>query len=194
MEVPGEKKFIGQGVSYCVACDGPLFANKDVAVVGGGNSGFEAALSLSRLAKKIYILESGSRVRADEENQEKVKKIGNIELMTNILLKQIKGKDFVNSVVYQDRKSKKINTLKIDGIFVEIGSQPATSFVKGLVDFNKKDEIMTNHQTAGTKTPGLFASGDVSDITYKQIVIAAGEGAIAAMSVSNYLSKQSEGL
>lgn len=189
LEVPGEKKFIGKGVSYCTACDAPLFAKKEVAVVGGGNSGFEAAIALSKWAKKIYILESGSKVRADEINQEIVKKTGKVEIITSAFLKQIKGKDFVNSLIYQDRKSKKINNLKIEGVFVEIGSQPATSFVKGLVDFNKKDEIVVNPKTGQTKTPGLFAAGDVDDVSYKQIVIAAGEGAKVAFSVYEYLQK-----
>ncbi len=189
LEVPGEKKFIGRGVSYCVACDGPLFAGKEVVVVGGGNSGFEAAIALSSWAKKIYILEHSPKIRADEANQERAKKTGRVEVITSVLPKQVKGKEFVNSIVYQDRKSKGIKTLKVEGIFVEIGSQPATSFVKGLVDFNKKDEIVVNHQTTETKTPGLFAAGDVSDVIYKQIVIAAGQGAKAALAVSNYLQK-----
>lgn len=189
LEIPGEKKFIGKGVSYCTACDAPLFANKEVVVVGGGNSGFEAAIALSSWAKKIYILEHGSKIKADKENQEKAKKTGKVEVITNTVLKQVKGKEFVNSIIYQDKESKGIRTLKVEGIFVEIGSQPAISFVKGLVDFNKKDEIIVDQKTLQTKTPGLFVAGDVTDVIYKQIVIAAGQGAIAALSISNYLQK-----
>lgn len=189
LEIPGEKKFIGKGVSYCTACDAPLFANKEVVVVGGGNSGFEAAIALSSWAKKIYILEHGSKIKADKENQEKAKKTGKVEVITNTVLKQVKGKEFVNSIIYQDRESKGIRTLRVEGIFVEIGSQPATSFVKGLVNFNKKDEIIVDQKTLQTKTPGLFVAGDVTDVIYKQIVIAAGQGAIAALSISNYLQK-----
>jgi thioredoxin-disulfide reductase len=189
LEVPGEKKFIGKGVSYCTACDAPLFTGKEVAVAGGGNSGFEAALALSKWARKIYILEQGSKIKADKENQERVKKTGKVEVITNAVLKRINGKKFVNSVIYQDRNSKKNITLPLEGIFVEIGSQPATSFVKGLVDFNKKDEIIVDSKTMQTKTPGLFAAGDVTDVIYKQIIIAAGQGAQAALSVSNYLQK-----
>jgi len=189
LEVPGEKKFIGKGVSYCVACDAPLFANKEVAVVGGGNSGFEAATALAGWAEKIYILEHGPKVRADAENQARAKKTGKVEVLTNVKIKEIKGKNFVEELVYRGTKSKKINSLKLAGVFVEIGSQPATSFVKGLVDFNKKDEIIVNHHTGETKTPGLFAAGDVNDCSFKQIVIAAGEGAKAALAVSNYLQE-----
>ncbi len=190
LEVPGEKKFIGKGVSYCTACDAPLFAQKIVAVAGGGNSGFEAAIALSKWSKKIYILERGPKPRADEINQEIAKKTGKVEVLTDVVLKEVKGKDFVNSVVYQDKKRKKETTLLVDGIFVEIGSQPATSFVESLVDFNKKDEIIVNHHTGETKTPGLFVAGDVANLPFKQIVIAAGEGAKAAMAVSNYLQNK----
>lgn len=189
LEVPGEKKFIGRGVSYCSICDGPLFSNKIVAVIGGGNAGFEAAIFLSKFVKKIYILEYALKVGADETNQERVKKTRKTEVITSAALKQIKGKEFVDSIVYQNRKSKKLNTLRVEGVFVEIGSQPATSFVKGLVDFNEKDEIKINPRNNQTKTPGLFAAGDVTDVKDKQIIIAAGEGAKAALSTSNYLQK-----
>jgi len=187
LEVPGEKKFIGRGVSYCSICDGPLFSNKTVAVIGGGNAGFETAIFLSKFAKKIYILEYASKVGADETNQERVKKTRKTEVITSAVLKQIKGKEFVDSIICQNRKTKKLNTLKVEGVFVEIGSQPATSFVKGLVDFNEKDEIKINLKNNQTKTPGLFAAGDVTDVKDKQIIIAAGEGAKAALSIYNYL-------
>lgn len=188
LEVPGEKKFIGKGVSYCVACDGPLYSGKDVMVVGGGNAGFEAALSLSSYAGKIYVLEFGSKIKADLENQNMLKNTNNVEIIISAALKRINGKNFVESVVYQDRKSKKLITLSVQGVFVEIGSQPATSFVKGLVEFNEKDEIKVDANNQ-TKTPGLFAAGDVTQVKYKQIVIAAGEGAKAALAVAEYLLK-----
>ncbi len=192
LEVPGEKEFIGKGISYCVTCDAPLFADKEVAVVGGGNSAFETAVFLSSWAKKIYILEYEKKVRADIDNQERVKKNAKIEIITGVQPKEIKGKDFVNSFIYLDKKTGKENILAVEGVFIEIGSQPATSFVKGLVDFNKKDEIIVDPKTMQTKTPGLFAAGDVSDIVYKQIVIAAGEGCKAALSASNYLHFSNE--
>ncbi|MFH1671555.1 MAG: FAD-dependent oxidoreductase [Candidatus Portnoybacteria bacterium] len=189
LEVPGEKKFIGKGVSYCVACDGPLFTGKDVVVAGGGNSAFESTLLLQNYVNKIYIIERAPKFRADKENQARVEKTGKVELILNATLKKVVGDTFVNSVFYQDNKTKKTIKLEVSGIFVEIGSQPATSFVKGLVDFSKKDEIMINHRTTQTKTPGLFAAGDVSDCSFKQIVVAAGEGAKASMAVSGYLQK-----
>ena len=190
LEVPGEKRFIGKGVSYCTTCDGPLFSDKEVAVIGGGNSGFEAAIFLTKYAKKAYILEFAPEVKANEENQQRAKKTGKIEVITSAALKKIQGKNFVDSVVYQDRKSKKLQTLRVQGVFVEIGSQPATFFVKDLVDFNEKDEIKVDHKTCQTSTPGLFAAGDVTDIKWKQIVVAAGQGCQAALSAYEYLKKK----
>jgi len=190
LEVPGEKEFIGKGVSYCTVCDAPLFSDKTVAVVGGGDAGFEAAIALSNWAKKIYILEYGSRIKADEVNQERVKKTGKVEIITNAALKEIKGKDFVESIVYQERDSQNLKTLELQGVFVEIGSQPATSFLKGLVGFNERDEVVVDPKTGETSTPGLFAAGDIDEVPYKQIIVACGEGAKAALSVYKYLQEK----
>jgi len=189
LEIPGEKEFIGKGVSYCTVCDTPLFKEKNVATIGGGNAGFEAAIALANYAKKIYILEYGEKVGADEINQQRVKKTGKVKIITNSVLKQIKGNQFVNSIIYQDRKTKKEITLPVEGVFVEIGSIPATGFVKNLVDFNEKDEIIVDSKTGQTKTPGLFAAGDADNVPYKQIVIAAGEGAKAALATYDFLQK-----
>lgn len=193
LEVPGEKEFIGKGVSYCAVCDGPLFKDKTVSVIGGGNAGFEVALFLSKFAKKIYILEYGAEVKAEKINQEKAKKTGKIEVITSAAPQEIKGDKFVKSIVYQDLNSKKKKTLNVKGVFIEIGSRPATFFVKGLVKFNhlinRLDEIEIDPRTCETITPGLFAAGDTSDVEYKQIVIACGEGAKAALSAYKYLQK-----
>ena len=187
LEVKGEKEFIGKGVSYCTTCDGPLFGNKIVTVIGGGNSGFEAAIALTKFASKVYILEYLEKVMANEVVQEQAQKIGKIEVITNVALQEIKGADFVESIIYQDRGSQDNKTLEVQGVFVEIGNQPATSFVGDLVDFNGRDEIKIDPKTCGTKTQGLFAAGDVTNVMLKQIVVAAGEGAKAAISAYKYL-------
>jgi len=187
LEIPGEKEFLGRGVSYCTTCDAPLFQDKDVVVIGGGNSGFGAALELSKYCPKIYILHRGSKPRADEIVQERVKKTKKIKVLLNTDIKEIKGKNFVESIVYQDLKIKKQKTIIVQGVFVQIGSIPATGFVRGLVDFNEKDEIKIDSKTFSIKTPGLFAAGDVTDVPIKQIVVAAGEGVKAALSVYEYL-------
>jgi alkyl hydroperoxide reductase subunit F len=187
--VPGEEELTGKGVSYCAVCDGPLFSGKTVAVIGGGNSGFETALFLVNLAEKIYILEYGSGVKADKENQEAVKKSGKVEIITEAAVKEIRGDSFVNSIVYQDRQSQKEKTLSLEGVFVEIGYKPSSSFIKNLVDLNENKEIEVDKETYQTKTPGLFAVGDVNVGKFKQIVIACGEGAKAALAAFNYLKK-----
>ncbi|MDD5145254.1 MAG: FAD-dependent oxidoreductase [Candidatus Pacebacteria bacterium] len=189
LEAPGEKKFIGRGVSYCTACDGPIFKDKSVSVIGGGNSGFEAAIFLSEYAKKVYILECGKTACADETIQKQAKATKKIEVITGAVLKRIQGQDFVDSIIYENLKTKELEKLDVQGVFIEIGSQPATSFLEDLVDFNKRDEIIVDPKSGQTKTPGLFSAGDVDDVPYKQIVIAAGEGAKAALSAYNYIKK-----
>jgi len=189
LEVEGEKEFLGRGLSYCVTCDGPLFPDKTVAVIGGGNSAFEAAIFLAKIAKKIYILEYGEKIKADTENQERVKKTGKVKIITNAALRKIQGVKFINSIIYQDRNTKKEINLPLEGVFVEIGSQPSTSFAKDLVTFNERDEILVDFETCQTKTPGLFAAGDCNVGKVKQIITAAGEGAKAALAVYDYLQK-----
>ncbi len=189
INVPGEEKFSGKGVSYCSLCDGPVFRNKIVAVVGGGNNGFESALFLSNYVKKIYILEYSDKIKADTENQNLISKHKNIEVIINAKILKIEGEVFVNSVTYEDLSTNKEKTLKVDGVFVEIGYTPSTSFVKDLVDLNEKDEIIFDPKTLETKTPGLFSAGDCNVSKYKQIVMASGQGAMAALSAYEYIRK-----
>ncbi|MBI1866568.1 MAG: FAD-dependent oxidoreductase [Candidatus Staskawiczbacteria bacterium] len=189
LSVPGEEEFAGKGVSYCSLCDGPLFSNKIIAVVGGGNNGFESALFLSNYVKKIYILEYSLQVKADRENQDLVLKHKNIEIITNAKVLKIDGENFVNSITYEDLTKNKEVTLKVDGVFVEIGYVPSIYFVKDLVDLDEKDEIIFDPKTLSTKTPGLFSAGDCNVSRYKQIVMASGQGAIAALSAYEYIKK-----
>ncbi|OGZ64744.1 MAG: hypothetical protein A3A98_02015 [Candidatus Staskawiczbacteria bacterium RIFCSPLOWO2_01_FULL_40_39] len=191
INVPGEEEFAGKGVSYCSLCDGPVFKNKIVAVIGGGNNGFESALFLSNYVPKVYILEYGAKTNADQENTELVAKHKNIEIITNAKVVKIEGKVFVESITYQDLTANTEKTLEVKGVFVEIGYIPATTFVNGLVDLNNKGEIMFDANTLATKTPGLFSAGDCNVSKYKQIVMASGEGAKAALSAYEYIKKQS---
>ncbi len=186
LEVPGEKEFVGKGVSYCVTCDGPLFKGKSVAVIGGGNSGFRAAFELSKICPKVYIFEFKQAASADESIQERIRQAKNIETITNAVVKEIKGKAFVENMVYENKLSKKIIEIPVNGIFVEVGYIPATSFVKNLVELNERDEVKIDKDCA-TKTPGIFAAGDITDEKYKQMIIAAGEGAKAGLSVYEYI-------
>lgn len=189
LEAPGEKEFLGRGVSYCSVCDGVLFTDKTVAVIGGGNSGFESAIFLSKIAKKIWILQAGEKAKADEKNQERVRRINKIEIISNVQVMEIQGNKFVESLLYRDSKTGKKFILPVNGVFVEIGLQPATSFVKDLVDFNERDEIKVDFETFQTRTPGLFAAGDVNVGKYKQIVTACGEGTKAALAAYDFLPR-----
>lgn len=190
LEVPGEKEFIGKGVSYCALCDGPIFREKTVAVIGGGNSGFETAMFLSNYVKKIFILENGPAPKADSENQEHIAKTGKAEIITNAKVIKIEGENFVKSITYLDQAENKEKKVGLDGVFVEVGYSPATAFVRGLVDFSKRDEIVSEPETMKTKTAGLFAAGDCNEGKYKQIVTAVGEGAKAALAAYDYIKKQ----
>lgn len=190
--VPGEKEFTGRGVSFCSICDSPFFKDKKVAVIGGGNSGFRTALDLIPYAKKIYIFDALSKIKADEIFQERAEKSGKIEIILNTKVEEIKGKDKVERLLYQDLVSKEKKELAIDGVFIEIGSIPATDFLKDLVDFDEAGDIIINPKTCETKTAGLFAAGDVTDVEYKQIIIAAGEGAKAGLSAYEYLQKSNK--
>jgi len=185
LEIPGEKEFIGKGVSYCVLCDSSLYSDKTVAVIGGGNSAFEAVLFLVNYAKKVYVLEYEEEIPAFKDLQDKALETGKVEIITSAASKEIKGNKLVEELIYEEKGERK--SLKIDGIFIEIGNAPATAFVKKLVDFSEYDEIIIDHKTCATKTPGLFAAGDVTDVELKQIVVAAGQGAIAATHVYKYL-------
>ena len=186
LNIPGENEFIGRGVGYCVTCDGPLFARRDVAIVGGGNAAFESAIFLAKFAKKIYIIEQGARVLADSTNRELAEKTGKVEIITNAKALRVEGANFVKALVYQDAGGAEIS-LPVEGIFVKVGHEPASGFAAGLVEYNDRNEIKFSRDNYQTKTPGLFVAGDVSDIKYKQIVVAAGEGAKAAMAADEYL-------
>jgi thioredoxin-disulfide reductase len=189
LNIAGEKEFVGRGVGYCVTCDGPLFSKRNVAVVGGGNSAFEAAIFLAKFAKKIFILERGPAVFADVSNQELAKNSGKIEVIANARILRIEGDNFVKGIVYADAAGTEVN-LAVEGVFIKAGSQPASSFADGLVDLNDRNEIKFDCASYQTKTPGLFVAGDVSDVKYKQIIVAAGEGAKAAMAAGEYLRTQ----
>lgn len=189
LEVEGEKEFIGKGVSYCSICDAPFFQNKAVAIIGGGNSGLRAALDLAKYAKRIFIFEKSEKLLADEILQEQVKKESKIEIHLNTEIKKIEGNKKVQDLIYQDSKTKKTYQVPMDGVFIQIGSVPATGFLKGLVEFNRSDEIKCDFENCATSCPGIFTAGDVDDGKWKQIIVAAGEGAIAALSAYEYLQK-----
>ncbi len=186
--VPGEKENLGSGVAYCPHCDGPFFKDKDVIVVGGGNSGIEAALDLSQIVKSVTVLEYSDTLKADKILIDRALDKSNIRIKTSIQSKSIETKNGkVNSLIYLDRNTEKIETLEIDGIFIQIGLVPNTAFIKELIELNKFGEIIIDSHCR-TNVKGIFACGDVTNIPYKQIIIAMGEGAKAGLSTFEYLA------
>lgn len=188
--VPGEREFENKGVSFCSICDAPLYGGKDVAIVGGGNSGLEAATDLVKYADKIYILEYNPKIIGDESTQEKLRKTGKVEFIVEAQVLEIKGDKFVQKIIFKDEKSGEEKELPVGGVFVNIGWIPATGFLKDFVDLNEHGEIIINHKTTATSEEGAFAAGDASDTKFKQCVIASGEGAKAALSAYEYLIKK----
>ncbi len=188
--VPGEKEFENKGVSFCSICDAPLYGGKDVAIVGGGNSGLEAATDLVKYANKVYILEYNSKILGDESTQEKLKQTGKVEFIVEAQVLEIKGDKFVQKIIFKDKKSGEEKELSVGGVFVNIGWIPATAFLKNFVDLNEHGEIIISHKTTATSEEGAFAAGDASDTKFKQCVIASGEGAKAALSAYEYLIKK----
>lgn len=187
--VPGEEEFRNKGVAYCQHCDGPLFAGKPVAVVGGGNSGIEAAIDLAGTSSHVTVLEFMENLKADEVLQNTLKNLPNVTVYTNVQVKEIKGENKVNSLVYVDRATNEEKQVNIDGVFVQIGLTPQTQFLEGFVERNRFGEIVIDNY-GKTNVPGVFAAGDCATTPYKQIIVSMGSGAIAALSAYNYLTKE----
>lgn len=189
LNVPGEKELEGKGISFCSICDAPLYKGRDVAVIGSSDAGLEAALDLIKYANKIYVLGLTTRLLGDKSTQEKLRASNKVTFILNAVTKEIKGKKFVEQLVYEDRKTGENYSLKVSGVFAAIGSVPSTDFVENLLRLNDKKEIIIDLEANATNIPGIFAAGDVTNIPFKQCVIAAGEGAKAALNVYSYLQK-----
>lgn len=193
LNVPGEEKFKGKGVSYCATCDMPLFKDKIVAVVGGGNAALEAAIYGSKIARKVYLIHRRDEFRGFESFVEKLKKKENVEFVLSSVITEIKGEDSVKAIVVQDLKTNQLKELQVDGIFVEIGSEVKTDFIKNLVKLNENNQIVitnnceTFYPDRDEIRPGVFAAGDVTSTPFKQIVTAAGEGCKAALQAYIYI-------
>lgn len=187
MGVPGEEEFKNKGVAYCTHCDGPLFKDKKVAVIGGGNSGVEAAIELSSIAKEIILLQRSDKLKADSVLQEKLKEISNIRVLTNVDTKALKGDNTLKSIEYENRLNGEIIKEDIDGCFIQIGLVPNTEWINN-VEKNKFGEILVDRFGA-TNIEGVYAAGDCTDVAFKQIVIAQGSGATASLGAYNYLMR-----
>jgi len=188
--VPGEEELDGKGVVYCSTCDAPVFKDKVVAVVGGGNAGLEAVVDLLPYASKIYLLEYSDKPRGDQLTREKVVGSGKVEVITMAETSRVLGDKFVTGLEYKDRRNGELKTLELDGVFVEIGAMPNSDFVRDLVQLNKSGEIIVDHQTQRTSCPGIWAAGDVTDVLYKQNNISAGDAVKAVLNIDEEMNKK----
>lgn len=186
LDVPGEKEFRGRGVVYCATCDGPLFAGKTIAVVGGGNSGLDAAVQMLKICPKVYLLDIESKLKADPIMIRQVEKAPNVEILTRTAVNEIIGADFVTGAQVENLDTHERKRLDLDGVFIEVGLAPNSGCVKDLLRLNPIGEIPVDC-AARTGVPGLYAAGDVTDVPEKQIIIAAGDGAKAALGAYSYI-------
>ena len=180
--MPGESEYIGKGVAFCPHCDGPFYKGKHVAVVGGGNSGIEAAIDLAGICSKVTVLEFLDELKADRVLQDKAKQLANVEIFLHSQTVEVLGDGSkVTGLKVKDRKTEVERVIELDGVFVQIGLAANSGVFQGIVDTNRPGEIVIDAHCR-TNVPGIYAAGDVSDVPYKQIIISMGEGAKAALS------------
>ena len=187
MNVPGEAEYKNKGVAYCPHCDGPLFKGKRVSVIGGGNSGVEAAIDLAGIVEHVTLIEFADQLKADAVLVKKLQSLPNVTIHTNAQTTEITGADGkVNGLKYKDRATGVEHLVELEGVFVQIGLVPNTEFLKGTIELSKFGEIVVDAK-GHTNAPGVFAAGDCTTVPYKQIVIAASEGSKAALSAFDHL-------
>ncbi|HEY1588737.1 MAG TPA: alkyl hydroperoxide reductase subunit F, partial [Rhodanobacter sp.] len=187
MNVPGEEQYRNKGVAYCPHCDGPLFKGKRVAVIGGGNSGVEAAIDLAGITSHVTLVEFDGKLRADEVLQRKLRSLSNVDIIVSAQSTEVLGDgQKVSGLVYKDRVSGDMYTVELEGIFVQIGLLPNTEWLKGTLELSPRGEIIIDER-GQTSLPGVFAAGDATTVPYKQIVIAMGAGSTAALSAFDHL-------
>ena len=186
LQVPGEEEYIGRGVSYCATCDGAFFNDKDIIVVGGGDTAIEEALFLTRFARKVKVVHRRDKLRATQILQERAFQNENIEFIWDSVVKEIKGAELVEEVILENAKTGALSTIPIDGIFVAVGYVPDTESLKGLITLDNNGYIITN-ENMETNIPGVFAAGDIRNKPLRQVVTAASDGAVAAVKASEYI-------
>jgi thioredoxin reductase (NADPH) len=188
LNVPGEDKFMGRGVSYCAICDGPFYQGKDVAVIGCGNSGLQEGETLLKYVKGITFVEFLPYIPAEKILQERLKKEPRVKFLLNHMVTAINGEEFVQSITVKDRQSQEEKEIKVDGVFIYVGFLPNTQFLKGFLELDKDGYIITDEDMRTSKE-GIYAVGDVRSKKVRQISVACGEGTIAALAVRDYLKE-----
>ena len=191
INVPGEHEYKNKGVAYCPHCDGPLFKGKRVAVIGGGNSGVEAAIDLAGVVQHVTVLEFDGVLRADEVLQRKLRSLPNVDVIVSAQTTEITGADGkVDGLTYTDRASGESKRVALEGVFVQIGLVPNSEWLKGTLELTRHGEIVVDPR-GQTSVPGVFAAGDVTTVPFKQIIIATGDGAKAALGAFDHLIRTS---
>ncbi|HUF96667.1 MAG TPA: alkyl hydroperoxide reductase subunit F [Ilumatobacter sp.] len=191
MDVPGETEYLNKGVAFCPHCDGPLFKGKRIAVIGGGNSGVEAAIDLAGIVEHVTLIEFDSQLRADDVLQRKLRSLPNVDIHVSAMTTEVVGDGSrVTGLVYRDRHDDSLHTVELAGIFVQIGLLPNTEWLDGTVELTNRGEVVIDNR-GGTSLPGVFAAGDCTTVPYKQIVIAMGAGSTAALSAFDHLIRTS---
>ncbi len=185
--VPGEAEFTGKGVSYCATCDGAFFRGKEIAVIGGGNAAVTEALELTKFASKIILIHRRNDLRATPIMQERIKADSRIQILWDTVVLEILGDKFVNKIKVRNLKTEKETELAVSGVFVAVGSQPATGYLKGVVALDGVGAIVANDKLE-TSVPGIYAAGDIRSGSIRQVIGAAGDGAIAAVNAGKYIS------
>ena len=188
LKVPGEDRLAGKGVAYCATCDGPFFQDKDVIIAGGGNSAIDATKDLARIAKSVTIIEKFT-ISADKTSVEQVAKLPNVTMFEETDVTEIIGDKYIEGIRVFDRKANKERIINTEGLFVEIGSIPNTALLKDLVELNKWGEVIVNNKQE-TSLKGLYAAGDVTNNWIRQVIVAAADGAKAALEANNYITKK----
>lgn len=188
LDIPGEEKYTGKGVSYCATCDGPLYKGRSIAVVGGGNAACEEALFLTKFGREVILIHRRNELRAAKILQEKLKESKNLKLLLNHKPISINGEYNVNSITVEDCQTNKKEDIEVSGVFIYIGALPNSKFLEGIVELDDAGYIKTDEKMQ-TSTPGIYAVGDVRSKDIRQIIVACGEAAVAAISVRDYLKK-----
>jgi alkyl hydroperoxide reductase subunit F len=190
LDIPGSREFENKGITYCASCDGPLYSDSDVVVVGGGNAGFESAAQLAAYCKKVYILHKNESFKADEVTVEKVLSKENVAPVLNAEITSVEGDKFVTSINYKDKTTQKAINLPVSGVFVEIGLLPQTTFLGEIVEKNQIGQIIVDPKTQRSKTLGIWAAGDCTDGLYHQNNIASGDAVKALEDIYLFLNAQ----
>ncbi len=186
LNIPGEKELIGRGVTFCATCDGPLYRDKTIAIIGGGNSAMEAVLYLTKIVRALYVININENFRGETTLAEEIAKLANVTVKNNTDTLAMAGTGKLEKIKIKNKKTLQEEWIEVDGVFEEIGYEPNSGPFANLVKLNQKGEIIIDERNR-TSVPGIFAAGDVSSVTQKQIIIAAGEGAKAVLEIYNYL-------